>query len=211
MLTEIEFNPGYSMLTAHLDAGEAIKAELGTMVAQSGIDMTTSAASKNILNTLGRQSALLNTFRAGPNSGWVSVAPRLLGDIGLQELQEGQSLFIHTEAFLASTENISMRSKFQGRRGFFSGEGMYFIHAQAESGPGTIWFNSCGSIKEIQIEPNDELIINTGRLVAFTAGVDYRVRNINSMKSMLIGGGEIALSMKGTGRAWIQTRRIGSR
>lgn len=211
MLTKIEFNPSYSMLTAHLEAGEAIKAELGTMVAQAGIEMTTSVASKSILNGLGRQSSLVNTFRAGPSSGWVSVAPRALGDIGLQEFQEGQSLFIQTKAFLACTENIRMRSRFQGMRGLFSGEGMYFTCAEVEGGPGTVWFNACGAIKEIEIEPSDELIINTGHLVAFTGGVDYRVRNINRIRSMLIGGGGVVLSVTGTGRAWIQTLKIGSR
>ena len=211
MLTKIEFDPSYSMLTAHLEAGEAIKAELGTMVAQAGIEMRTSAVSKNILNSLGRQSLLVNTFRAGPNRGWVSLVPRSFGGIGLQELEAGQSLFIQSKAFLASTESISIRSKFQGMRWCFSGEGMYFSRVQAESGPGTIWFNAHGAIKEIQIEPSDELIIDTGHLVAFTDGVDYKVRNVNSIRSMLIGGGGIALSVTGTGRAWIQTRKIGSR
>ena len=211
MLTKIEFNPSYSMLTAHLEAGEAIKAELGTMVAQAGIEMTTGAVSRNILNSLGRKSSLVNKFRAGPNSGWVSLAPRSPGGIGLQELEEGRSLFIQTKAFLACTENISMHSKFQGTRCIFSGEGMYFSRVQAESGPGNIWFSAYGAIKEVEIEPGDELIVDTGHLVAFTDGVDYTVRNVNSIRSMLIGGGGIALSMTGTGRAWIQTRKNGSR
>ena len=210
MLTKIESNPGHSMLTVHLALGEAIKAEPGTMVAQAGIKMTTGAASKNILRTLGRQSSLVNTLRAGSDSGWVSLVPRSPGGIDLQELQEGQSLFIRNKAFLASTENISVHSKFQGMRRFLSEEGMYFICAQAESGPGTIWFSAYGAIQEIQVEPSDELIINTGHLVAFTGGVDYTVRNINSIRSLLVGGGGIVLSLTGTGRAWIQTRKVGS-
>ena len=210
MLTKIESNPVHSMLTVHLEVGEAIKVEPGTMVAQAGVKMTTGAANKNVLRILGRQSSLVNTLRAVPNRGWVSLAPRSPGGIGLQELQEGQSLFIQNKAFLASTENISVHSKFQGMRRLFSEEGMYFICAQAESGPGTVWFSAYGAIQEIEVEPSDELIINTGHLVAFTGGVDYAVRNINSIRSLLIGGGGIVLSLTGTGRAWIQTRKMRS-
>ena len=41
MRTTIEFSPSYTMLTAELSPGEALKAEPGAMAAQQGVDMKT--------------------------------------------------------------------------------------------------------------------------------------------------------------------------
>ena len=211
MQTKIEFNPGHAMLTIQLQAGEIIKAEPGTMIAQSGIELSIRAASNHVLDSLGRQSLFVNTFRAGPSNGWVSLAPTSPGDIAKQELQTEQCLFIQPQAFLAATENIATQSKFQGIRKFFSRQGMYLLRAQAQNGPGTIWFNACGAIKEIHVSDADELIVDTGHLVAFTEGLNYTVGKVSSVTSLFASREGLVLKIKGTGRAWIQTQKYGTK
>ena len=43
------------------------------------------------------------------------------------ELEPGQNLFIQGGSFLASDLNVELDTKFQGMRGLFSGENLFFL------------------------------------------------------------------------------------
>ena len=212
MRTKIEFSPSYSMLTAELEPDEAIKAEPGAMVAQAGVDMTTGKGGGNIIGGLRRmmagESFFVNTFRGGHYGGWVSLAPPSPGDIIQQDISPGQNLFIQGSSYLASTEHVETDSQFQGMKGMFSGEGMFFIRAQAKEDTGTVWFNAYGAVKEVHITPGQDLTVDTGHLVAFTEGIEYSVTKVGGIGSMVAGGEGLVMKMTGAGTAWIQTRNL---
>ena len=212
MRTKIEFNPSYSMLTAELEPGEAIKTEPGAMVAQAGVDMTTGKGGGSVLGGLRRmmagESFFVNTFRGSDYGGWVSLAPASPGDIIQRDLNPEQNLFIQGSSYLASTENIETDSQFQGMKGMFTGESMFFIRAQPQEGQGTVWFNAYGAIKEVPITPGQDLIVDTGHLVAFTDGIEYSITKVGGIRSMVAGGEGLVMRMNGTGTAWIQTRNL---
>lgn len=215
MKTTIEFSPSYTMLTAELAAGEAVKAEPGAMAAQQGVEMKTGMGGGGGLfggfkRMLGGESFFLNTFTAGPSGGWVSIAPPTPGDILSRELLPGQDFFIQGSSFLACTENVHTDAKFQGFRGMFSGEKIFFLRAYAEDGPGTVHFNSFGAIKEVGIEPGSELVVDTGHVVAFTEGVEYSIGKVGGLGSLVAGGEGLVMKFVGSGRIWIQTRTLAS-
>ena len=215
MQTTIEFSPSYTMLTAELSPGESIKAEPGAMAAQQGVEMRTGMGGGGGLfggfkRMLGGESFFLNTFTAGPQGGWVSLAPPTPGDIISHELTPGQNLFIQGSSFLACSENVQTDAQFQGFKGMFSGEKVFFLRAYAEGGQGMVHVNSFGAIKQVSIQPGSELVVDTGHVVAFTDNVQYSVGKVGGLGSLVAGGEGLVLKFTGSGDIWIQTRTLAS-
>ena len=214
MKPTIEFNPSYTLLTLELSAGEAIKAEPGAMVAQQGMEMKTGMGGGGLFGglkrVLGGESFFVNTFTAANGGGWVSLAPSTPGDIMSFDLRPGSNLFIQSSSFLACDENVQTDADFQGFRGFFGGEGLFFIRAYAERGEGTVYSNSYGAIKQVRVEPGKELVVDTGHLVAFTDEVEYSIGKVGGIRSLIAGGEGLVMKFRGDGHVWIQTRNMSS-
>lgn len=214
MQTVVEYDPSYAMLTVVLAPGESIKAEPGAMVAQQGVELKTGSAGGGVFGGLrrmmGGESFLINTFTAERGGGQVCLSPATPGDIGSFPLPPGRNLFIQSGAFLACTENVQTDSQFQGFRGFFSGESVFFLRAFCERGEGTIFYNSYGAIKQLPVEPGRELVVDTGHLVAFTDDVDYSIGKVGGLRSLIGGGEGLVMKFRGSGHVWIQTRNLAS-
>ena len=214
MRTSIEFDPSYSLLTVELDPGESIKAETGAMVAQAGVDMKTGMGGGGLFGGLrrmiGGESFFLNTFTGERSGGWVSLAPPSPGDIGSFDLQPGTNLFIQSSSFLACTENVQTDTQFQGFRGFFSGESLFFIRSYAERGSGTVFYNSYGAIKQVAVTPGQELVVDTGHLVAFSDDVEYSIGKVGGIGSLIAGGEGLVMRFRGNGHVWVQSRNLAS-
>ena len=214
MRTSIEFDPSYSLLTVELDPGESIKAETGAMVAQAGVNMKTGMGGGGLFGgirrMIGGESFFLNTFTGEGSGGWVSLAPPSPGDIGSFDLQPGTNLFIQSSSFLACTENVQTDTQFQGFRGFFSGESLFFIRSYAERGSGTVFYNSYGAIKQMPVTPGQELVVDTGHLVAFSDDVEYSIGKVGGIGSLIAGGEGLIMRFRGNGHVWVQSRNLAS-
>ena len=214
MRTSVEFSPSYAMLNVELDQGESIKAETGAMVAQQGVSMSTGTGGGGFFGGISRmvsgESFALNTFTAERGGGWVSLAPSTPGDILTFDVLPGQNIFLQSGSFLACSDNVQTDSKFQGFRGFFSGESMFFLRAYSERGQGRVFYNAYGAIKKVAVTPGEELIVDTGHLVAFTDDVEYSIGKVGGIRSLLTGGEGLVMKFKGNGHVWIQTRNLES-
>ena len=214
MKTEFEFGPAFTLMTAHLSPGEQLKVEPGAMVAQSASVEMKSGMSGGFFKglkkaMLGGESFILNTYTAGPAGGWVSLAPGAPGDSGAFDLSPGENLFMQGGAYLASTANVETDTKFQGAKGFFSGEGAFFLKASTTEGAGQVFYTSYGALKEIEIA-GEEVVVDTGHVVAFTDGVGYNISKVGGLGSALLGGEGLVMKFSGKGKVWIQTRDLGS-
>ncbi len=216
MEEHIEFNPSYTLLTYALSPGESVNVEPGAMVAMGGVEMQTRSSGGGIFKSLkkmvvGGESFFLNTFTAGGSGGWVSVAPGSPGDIQGFDLQPGRKIFIQGGSYLGSTLNVQTDTKFQGMKGFFSGESMFFVQASTEDGTvGRVWYNSFGAIKQIPVQPGQTITVDTGHVVAFEDTVQYTIAKVGGMKSFLVGGEGLVMNFTGQGTVWIQTRNVES-
>ena len=214
MKTTVEFDPSYAMLTVDLEPGEAIKAEPGAMVLQQGVEMKTGTGGGGMFGgfkrMLGGESFFVNTFTAETSGGQVSLAPNSPGDIASFDLPAGTNLFVQSGSFLACTENVQTDTRFQGFRGFFSGESLFFIRVYSTKGMGTVYYNSYGAIKKMVVEPGRELVVDTGHLVAFTDDVEYSIGKVGGIRSLIAGGEGLVMKFKGNGDIWIQTRNLAS-
>ena len=214
MQAEMEFTPSYSLLTVQLAPGESVKAETGAMVAQQGVSMKTGMGGGGLFGgirrMMGGESFFMNTFTADGAGGWVSLAPPTPGDIRSFDLMPGVNLFIQGSSFLACSENVQTDTKFQGFRGFFSGESLFFIRAYAERGAGIVYYNSFGAIKQLAVTPEQELVVDTGHLVAFSDDVQYSIGKVGGIGSLIAGGEGLVMKFRGNGQVWIQTRNLAS-
>jgi len=209
----VEFQPAYAMLTLSLAAGEAVRVEPGAMVAQENVTMETKSSGgffKGLKKmAFGGESFFLNTFTGGAGGGWISLAPSAPGDLAWFDVQPGRQLFIQSGSFMASASNVQTDTQFQGLKGAFSGESMFFIRAYTEDGmPGRVYYNSYGAIKAIPVQQGQTVTVDTGHVVAFEDTLQYQISKVGGMKSFMFGGEGLVMNFSGQGTIWIQTRNL---
>lgn len=199
----IEHQPDFSFLTVKIPAGETLKVEASAMATMdTNIQMKT-----RFKGGLGRfitgESIFINEFTATNGAGEISIAPSAPGDMDHVYLNN-ESIFLQNSAFVASDPALTVETKWQGlTKGFFSGENLFLIKV---SGLGDLWFNSYGGIMAIDVK--DAYVVDTGHIVAFTEGLDYRVSRIGGYKSLFFSGEGFVCRFSGEGKVWIQTRKI---
>ena len=207
MQFDVQYRPAHSLAIVNLGAGETIRAEASAMISMTrNVRVETSArASGGILGglkraMLGGESFFTNTFTA---TGERHVTrPARGGDMVVHELHPGEELFIQGTSYVATPDSVRLDTKWQGMKGFFSGESLFFLHA---TGQGQVLVNAFGSIETIDLD--GELIVDTGHLVAFTGGISYQVTTASSglIASYLSGEGFV-LHVSGRGRLYLQSR-----
>jgi uncharacterized protein (TIGR00266 family) len=203
---EVLYRPSYSLLKIMLEKGEAVSAEAGAMVSMSeGIQMETSMKGGLLgglkRKILGGESFFVNTFRAS-EPGEVTLAPALPGDIYDLDL-DGQSLFAQSGAYIASSPDVEMDTKFGGAKTFFSGEGLFLLRL---GGTGKVFLSSYGAIHQVDLAPGQRYTVDTGHMVAFDEGVSYKVKRVGGLKSTLFSGEGLVVEFTGPGRVLVQSR-----
>lgn len=207
-----------------LDPGETAIAEPGAfMMMDEGIQMETlfgdgSHQHGSILNKLfsaGKRllvgeslfmTAFTNIAHAKKHVSFASPYP---GKIIITDLLRlGGKIICQKDAFLCAAKGVSIGIEFQRKlgTGLFGGEG--FIMEKLE-GDGLAFLHAGGHVFEKELMPGETLKIDTGCLVAFTAGVDYNIQFVGGIKNTIFGGeGLFFASLRGPGKVWIQSLPI---
>lgn len=212
MQVQITHRPVHALATVTLDQGEVVRAESGAMVAmKGGVRVATdgpSAASKGGFlgglkrAVLGGKSFFTNTFTATQDGAQVMLAPPLSGDVTVVEVTSNEELLVQSGAFLGAVSTINIDTQFQGLKGFFSGESLFFLRI---TGYGPVLLSAFGAIDVIDLD--GEMIVDTGHLVGFTSGIGYRVEKAASgWVSTLLSGEGLVLHLHGRGKLYVQTR-----
>ena len=141
-------------------------------------------------------------------NGLIAFASSFPGDIRAFEIAPGQEIVAQKSAFLASTAGVEMSVFFQKRisSGFFGGEGFIM---QRLSGNGTVFLEFDGHIKEYELAPGQQIVVDTGYLAAMTAGCSIDIQTVPGVKNMLFGGeGIFNTVITGPGRVWLQSMPV---
>ena len=112
------------------------------------------------------------------------------------------------DAFLCAAKGVSVGIEFQRRlgTGIFGGEG--FIMQKLE-GDGMAFVHAGGYVTERSLQPGEVLKIDTGCVVAYTAGIDFDIEFIKGIRNFMFGGeGLFFASLRGPGKVWIQSLPI---
>ncbi|MBP0029793.1 TIGR00266 family protein [Roseofilum sp. Guam] len=209
---QIDHSPAYASLVLNLLPQQKVLVEASAMAAMdSSITMQSKMKGgmlKSVGRMLGGESLFINEFTAEKAGGSLYISPGVPGDIQYYALDGSKGLIVQSSGFVACSETIDIDTKFQGLKGFFSGESLFLLRA---SGTGDFWFSSYGAIIEIPVE--GAYVVDTGYIVAFEDTLQYNVEVIGglsfkSLKTGILGGEGLVCRFSGQGRLWIQTRGI---
>ncbi len=202
---KLQGKPDYSYLTVNIPAGQTLKVEAGSMATMdTNIRMKTKMRG-GFSRFLTGESLFINEFSAENGPGEIGIAPGSPGDMDHVYL-ENDIIYLQSAAFVAATMGVNVESKWQGlMKGFFSGESLFLARC---SGVGDLWFNTYGAMMEIEVD--GDYVVDTGHIVAFTDGLEYRVGKVGGYKSLFFSGEGLVCKFSGKGRLWLQTRQLGA-
>ncbi|HOM95269.1 MAG TPA: TIGR00266 family protein [Methanofastidiosum sp.] len=203
---EIKDKPVFSILNVNLKSGQSIVAEAGAMVS-----MTPNVSLKTEMKgglggalkrgVLGGESLFMNTYTSN-GSGTISFAPGYPGDITHIKMK-GETWFLERGAYMCSSPEVVIDTKFQGLKGLVSGEGLFFLKAD---GFGDLFITNYGSLIEKELK-GESFKVDTGHLVAFSSGITYNVERAGgSWKSTILSGEGLIANVSGNGKVLMQTR-----
>ena len=120
----------------------------------------------------------------------------------------GGKVICQKDAFLCAAKGVSIGIEWQRRlgTGIFGGEG--FIMEKLE-GDGMAFVHAGGMVIQRELLPGQVLKIDTGGVVAYTAGVHFDVEFVKGIRNMVFGGeGLFFATLRGPGKVWIQSLPI---
>ncbi len=205
----ISHSPAFSALTVHLNQGESFRAEAGAMLSMSStVDLEAKSAGRGVFGSIkaaiGGESFFASMFTATRGKGEVVLAPSLSGEIIQMELT-GNTIYCEGGAYLAGNSDLEISTK-GSFKALVAGEGLFL---QKITGRGTLFLSSYGGIIEKQITPGENLIVDTGHLVAFEDSLSYTIRKASRGIFSTIASGEGLVSeFSGSGKVWLQTRNL---
>ncbi|NJR49711.1 MAG: TIGR00266 family protein [Leptolyngbyaceae cyanobacterium CSU_1_3] len=208
---EIQHAPAYAALKLKLRPDQTVLVESGALAAMDSCIQMKSKMQGGLMKSLGRmlggESLFMSEFTAKQRSGELLVAPGVPGDVKHYPLS-GNALMVQSSGFVACSPTVTLDTKFQGMKGFFSGESMFLVRA---SGTGDLWFSSYGAVLEIPVD--GDYVVDTGYVVAFEETLSYQVEmmgglSFKGLRTGLFGGEGLVCRFRGRGRLWIQSRQL---
>lgn len=152
------------------------------------------------------ESFFLTTFtNKGDGKKEVSFAAPYPGKILPLDLATTGPMICQRDAFLCSSYGIQVTVTFTRKlgAGFFGGEGFIL---EKISGNGIGFIHAGGTIIEHKLDMGEKMNVDTGCLVAFQESVDYDIKSVGGIKSILFGGqGIFFAQLTGPGIVYLQT------
>ncbi|MBO1332856.1 TIGR00266 family protein [Streptomyces sp. VRA16 Mangrove soil] len=208
---DVRHNPSFAVARVHLAPGESVRAESGAMMATSGGIAVEAKADGGLMrglkrSVLGGESLFVTRFTAGSESGWVDVAAQLPGDVTAVDVDGGLNLA--RGAWLCSSDGVDLQTKWGGFKNLAGGEGGFLVRAE---GRGQVLAACYGALDEVELKAGEQLVLDSGHLVAFDDGVSYTTRKVTRGLMQTLKSGEgLVFDFTGPGRLWTQSRNPGA-
>lgn len=211
MKYEIKGSP-FPAAICYLEAGEQIITEGGGMSWMSpNIKMETTTnggLGKAIGRAFTKESMFQNRYTSVGGNGMLALASSFPGEIKAVEINQGEEIICQKSAFLASTPNVNMAVFFRKKlsTGLFGGEGFIM---QKFTGSGLLFIEIDGAPIEYDLQPGEQIIIDTGHLVMMSGSCKMDIKTISGMKNIVFGGeGIFNTVVEGPGKVILQTMPI---
>ncbi len=200
------------VVICNLDPNETMITEKGAMSwMSSNMKMETSSnggLGKMVGRAFSGEAMFQNRYTAMGGPGEIAFASSFPGCIRAFEVKPGMDIVAQKSAFLASTAGVELSVFFQKRfgSGLFGGEGFIM---QKLSGQGLVFLEFDGYIKEYELAPGQQIIVDTGYLAAMSASCSIDVQTVPGLKNMFFGGeGLFNTVVTGPGHVWLQSMPI---
>ena len=200
------------VVVCQLEGGEKMITEGGGMSWMSPNMLMETTTNGGIGKAFGRmfsgEKMFQNVYTAQGGSGMIAFASSFPGSIKAYEIAPGQEMIFQKSAFLAGEAGVELSVFFNKKfsSGLFGGEGFIM---QKISGYGTVFAEFDGHVVEYELQPGQQIVVDTGHLAAMSATCHMEIRSVPGVKNMLFGGeGLFNTVISGPGRVWLQTMPI---
>lgn len=200
------------VVICELEAGEKMITEGGAMSWMSPNMKMETTSNGGIGKALGRafsgEKMFQNTYTAQGGPGMIAFASSFPGSIRAFEITPGNDMIFQKSAYLAGEASVQLSVHFRKKlgSGFFGGEGFIM---QKVSGSGIVFAEFDGHVIEYDLQPGQQIIIDTGHLAAMSSTCNMDIQSVPGVKNMLFGGeGFFNTIITGPGKVWLQTMPI---
>lgn len=199
------------VVICQLEQGETVTCESGAMCWMSpNMEMKTEGGGlgKMFGRMMSGESMFQNHYQAKGGAGMIAFASSFPGSIRAFEITPSAPIICQKKAFLACSQGVELSTFFQKKMntGLFGGEGFVM---QKISGNGVVFLEIDGSTVEYNLEPRQQLVVDTGYLAMMDATVKMEVQTVKGVKNALFGGeGAFNTIVTGPGRVLLQTMPI---
>ena len=194
-----------------LMSGETVFTQSGGMIWQTpGIQMNSNARG-GIAKSIGRmfagESLFMTNYTAMMDQVRIAFGATVPGCI--IPINVGQTPIICQKgAFLCAEQSVQLDVTFTKKftAGLLGGEGFIL---QKLSGAGMAFLEVDGDMVAYDLAAGQEMMIDTGNVVAFEATVNYEITTVKGLKNVLFGGEGLFLTkLTGPGRIILQTQNF---
>ena len=197
----------FPVVECYLDKNETMITEGGSMVWMTpNMQMETSGAG-GFGRLFSGESIFQNIYTAKNGEGMIAFGSSFPGKILAVDVSKGDWIF-QKSAFLASEQNVKLSVEFKKKlgSGLFGGEGFIM---QRLSGNGMAFVEIDGELKKVTLEKGQQIVVDTGNVAGFEAGVDMDIVQVKGLKNVLFGGeGLFNTVLTGPGIVLLQTMPI---
>lgn len=200
------------VVICELENGERMITESGAMSWMSPNMKMETSSNGGVGKVFGRmvsgERMFQNIYTATNGNGTIAFASSFPGSIQAYEISPGNELIVQKSGFLASEAGVNLSVHFQKKlgAGFFGGEGFIM---QKLSGQGIAFIEIDGSIIEYDLQPGQQIVIDTGYLAAMSSTCSMEIQTVPGIKNMLFGGeGLFNTVVTGPGKVVLQTLPI---
>lgn len=208
-IVEIELDPGETVIAEagamnYMDEGISFEAKMGDgSQPETGFLGKVLGAGQRMLT--GESIFMTHFTNLGEGKRRVAFAAPYPGKIvPIDMAKVNGQLLCQKDAFLCAALGTEVGIAFNKRlgTGFFGGEGFIL---QRLRGDGLAFVHAGGTVIKKKLQ-GETLRVDTGCLVAFTAGIQYDIQRAGSLKSMFFGGeGLFLATLAGTGTVLLQS------
>lgn len=200
----------FPVVTCGLANGEQMITEGGSMVWMTpNMQMETRAGGiGGMFSKAFSGENLFQNIYTDRGEGSITFGSSFPGQILAMNIQPGQDLILQKSAFLASEVGVQLSIHFSKRfsTGLFGGEGFIM---QRLSGCGIAFAEIDGDVVTYDLQPGQQLVVDTGNIAGFTSSVQMEIRQVPGLKNKLFGGeGLFNTVLTGPGRIWLQTMPV---
>ena len=149
-----------------------------------------------------------NVYTAQGGPGMIAFASSFPGSIRAFQITPDRDMILQKTAFLASEMGVTLSMHFRKKlgSGLFGGEGFIL---QRVSGQGVVFAEFDGYIVEYDLQPGQQIVIDTGHLAAMDASCGMDIQSVPGLKNKFFGGeGFFNTVVTGPGRVYLQTMPI---
>ncbi len=210
MQIDIRFPGSFAVARCHLAGGETIRVESGAMLMTSkGVELEAKVEG-GLLRGLARsafggESLFVTRYIAPPGGGWVDVAHHLPGDTMAVPVRSDVALMLTRGSWLASADQVEIKTKWGGMSNLIGGEGGFLIRAE---GSGQVILGCYGGLQAVELAPGESVIVDSGHVVAYEETVRSDLRRAVEGKTIqsLKSGEGLVFEFTGPGCVYTQTR-----